>query len=232
MASTEHSFDSVQRPDLGLLVTANAEYSEMESSPFSPNPDEYPDSRVSPHERPPVSPKTANIPGQSLTSPNLRFTSSSKSSPYNKSVSMASSKRSGTNATFRQTSKGSSQQHYNTDLEIINDETEDEGFDDDNFSDLSSLDPTCMVIPNSTKAHSGVARYKDFIRRLPVHLSKLVLGYLDRVSLNNCVCVSNNWRMLAEEVHREFFVQQSLREEVMLMQVSNFHIIQWYKLLL
>ena len=103
--------------------------------------------------------------------------------------------------------------------EIINDDTDDDGFADEILSDLSSMDPTCLVIPTSTKAHAGVARYKDFIRMLPVHLSKMILGYLDQASLNNCVCVSKNWRGLAEEVHREHYVQQALWEEVMLMQV-------------
>ncbi len=111
-------------------------------------------------------------------------------------------------------------EYADIEAEIINDDTDDDGFAEEILSDLSSMDPTCLVIPTSTKAHAGVARYKDFIRMLPVHLSKMILGYLDQVSLNNCVCVSKNWRGLAEEVHREHYVQQALWEEVMLMQVN------------
>lgn len=111
------------------------------------------------------------------------------------------------------TSRGSDEK------EIINDDSGDEEFDDD-ASDLDSFDPTCIVISTSVKAHAGVSKYKDFIRLLPVHVSKMVLGMLDQVSLFNCVCVDKCWRILAEEVHREYFVNQNLWEEVMLMQVS------------
>lgn len=99
------------------------------------------------------------------------------------------------------------------------DDTDDEGFDD---GSLESIDPACIVMPASTKAHSGVSKYKDFVRFLPVHLAKNILGFLDQSSLHNCICVSKNWRSLAEEVHKEFFVNQHLREDVMLMQVRKF----------
>jgi F-box/WD-40 domain protein 10 len=89
------------------------------------------------------------------------------------------------------------------------------------YSDLSSVDPTCMIIPTSAKAYSGVARHMDFIRHLPVHLSKYILGMLDESMLNTCAKVSSYWKLLAEEVHKEFHVNQLLKEEVMLMQVSH-----------
>jgi len=100
---------------------------------------------------------------------------------------------------------------------VVNDDT-----GDDCISvDLDELDPTCMVVPTSEKAYSGVSRHKDFIRQLPVHLSKYILSWLDQVSLYNCVCVSRHWRILVEEVHNEFYVNQHLWEEVMLMQVGT-----------
>ena len=99
---------------------------------------------------------------------------------------------------------------------VDNDDTRDDGAS----MDLSELDPTCMVVPTSEKAYSGVSRYKDFVRQLPVHLSKYILSWVDQVSLYNCVCVSRHWRILVEEVHNEFYVNQHLWEEVMLMQVS------------
>ncbi|CAH1793733.1 unnamed protein product [Owenia fusiformis] len=103
------------------------------------------------------------------------------------------------------------------DDEIINDDSGDDDFFD-NGSDLSSLDPTCLVIPTSSKAYSGVSLHKDFIRSLPVHLSKYILGFLDKAALHNALCVSSNWRHLVEEVHKEFYVNQQLWEEVQLMQ--------------
>lgn len=105
--------------------------------------------------------------------------------------------------------------------EIINDDSGDESLSDTSSSEEYNIDPTCMVMASSAKAHAGVARYKDFIRSLPVHLSKMVLGFLDTVSLYNCVCVSRVWRPLVEEVHNEAYINQHLQEEVMLMQVMH-----------
>lgn len=87
-------------------------------------------------------------------------------------------------------------------------------------SDSDSVDPAILIIPTSSKAYSGVSRYRDFIGSLPVHLTKCILSYLDRPSLFNALCVNLKWRSLVEEVHQEHFVNQSLWEEVMLMQVQ------------
>ena len=105
------------------------------------------------------------------------------------------------------------------DDEIINDDSGDELFGDDAM--FGSVDPTCLVVPGSSKGYLGVSRYKDFIRCLPVHVSKYILGMLDQVSLFNCVCVSKNWRGIVEEVHKEYYINQHLQEEVMLMQVGS-----------
>ena len=86
--------------------------------------------------------------------------------------------------------------------------------------DTGTLDPMILVIPTSAKAYAGVQKFKDFIRCLPVHLAKMILSKLDMASLYNALCVSPNWRKLAEEVRMEFGVNQQLREEVMLMQVG------------
>ena len=88
----------------------------------------------------------------------------------------------------------------------------------------SSVDPMILVMPHSAKAYAGVSRHKDFIRCLPVHLSKMILSMLDMATLYNALCVSPNWRKLVEEVRVEFGVNQQLREEVMLMQVGNQYI--------
>lgn len=88
---------------------------------------------------------------------------------------------------------------------------------DDSVSD--SVDPVLLVIPTSSKAYSGVAKHRDFIGCLPVHLAKCILSFLDQPSLFNALCVNQKWRSLVEEVHQEYFVNQSLWEEVMLMQV-------------
>ncbi|XP_060063470.1 F-box and WD repeat domain containing protein 10B-like [Ylistrum balloti] len=104
------------------------------------------------------------------------------------------------------------------DDEIENDDSGDESF---TSMDILSVDPACMVVPTSAKASSGVAKYKDFIRFLPVHIAKYVLGFLDIATLHNALCVSNYWSSLVEEVHKEFRINQDLCEEVMLMQGAS-----------
>jgi len=71
--------------------------------------------------------------------------------------------------------------------------------------------------------------FRDFIRSLPVHIAKYILGYLDIASLHNALCVSTNWRTLVEEVHNEFRVNQDLIEEVMLMQVCHTYVLKTFR---
>lgn len=106
---------------------------------------------------------------------------------------------------------------------FLDDEIENDDSGDESFAsiDIESVDPACMVVPTSAKASSGVTRYKDFIRCLPVHVAKYILGFLDIASLHNALCVSTIWSALVEEVHREFRINQDLSEEVMLMQVCT-----------
>nr|KAG5713481.1 hypothetical protein BaRGS_025029 [Batillaria attramentaria] len=85
-------------------------------------------------------------------------------------------------------------------------------------AETDSVDPAIFIIPTSSKAYSGVAKYRDFVGCLPVHLAKCILSFLDQPSLYNALCVNQKWRKLVEEVHQEYFVNQSLVEEVMLMQ--------------
>ncbi|XP_035825379.1 CMT1A duplicated region transcript 1 protein [Aplysia californica] len=101
----------------------------------------------------------------------------------------------------------------------------DQSLDSESISDTasSSVDPMILVMPQSAKAYAGVARHKDFIRCLPVHLAKMILSMLDMATLFNALCVSPNWRKLVEEVRVEFRVNQQLKEEVMLMQGAAAH---------
>lgn len=86
--------------------------------------------------------------------------------------------------------------------------------DDENF--ISSLTQNDSFM----RDYSGSGKYKDFLRCLPVHLSKRILGMLDKSSLTNCLCLSKHWRVLAEEVKQDYMVHQLMTEEIMLMQVS------------
>ena len=77
---------------------------------------------------------------------------------------------------------------------------------------------------NLTHSHTDlykvISKQQDFIRRLPVHLSKYILGFLDSYSLINCICVSKHWRMLAEEVRNELKLQGLAKDDIMLIQVN------------
>ncbi len=89
------------------------------------------------------------------------------------------------------------------------------------FDDSSNI----SLIRNT---YRSLPMQRDFIRRLPVHLSKMILGFLDASSLVNCVCVSNHWRFLAEEVMNETLTQQIMREDVMLIQVGMSTGFNWF----
>lgn len=98
------------------------------------------------------------------------------------------------------------------------------GNEDDGYecyaSDYASVDLMTIVVSPDSLVYAGVCRFKDFIRSLPVHLSKFILGMLDKNSLTNCLCISKHWRILAEEVRQDCLVHQLMTEEVMLMQVN------------
>lgn len=98
--------------------------------------------------------------------------------------------------------------------------------DDDDYEDDSVLrvDPSACVVSSPSLLYCGIARYIDFIRCLPVHLSKYILKLLDLNSLTNCLCISKHWRILAEEVQSDYMVHQLMSEEIMLMQVSSIRI--------
>ncbi|XP_007462734.1 PREDICTED: F-box/WD repeat-containing protein 10 [Lipotes vexillifer] len=67
---------------------------------------------------------------------------------------------------------------------------------------------------------SGVSRYRDFIRHLPVHLSKYILSMLDKNSLNRCVFVSQHWAVLAQQVRTDLSMHSFIRHQITLLQGS------------
>uniref|UniRef100_A0A8C9SBD8 F-box and WD repeat domain containing 10 n=1 Tax=Scleropages formosus TaxID=113540 RepID=A0A8C9SBD8_SCLFO len=87
---------------------------------------------------------------------------------------------------------------------------------------LCCEDLALMVTPRSSKALSGVSRCKDFIRGLPVHLAKRILGLLDKAALLSCLYVSQHWRCLAKEVWVDWEFKRVLENRaVILSQVSS-----------
>uniref|UniRef100_A0AAY4BRN6 F-box and WD repeat domain containing 10 n=1 Tax=Denticeps clupeoides TaxID=299321 RepID=A0AAY4BRN6_9TELE len=62
------------------------------------------------------------------------------------------------------------------------------------------VDPALTVVARSSRSLSGVGLYRDFIRALPVHLAKRILGLLDAPTLHRCLRVSLHWGGLAKEM--------------------------------
>ncbi|KAJ8363117.1 hypothetical protein SKAU_G00119480 [Synaphobranchus kaupii] len=82
-------------------------------------------------------------------------------------------------------------------------------------------EPALAVVPGSSMSLSGVSRHRDFIRSLPVHLAKRILGFLDRSVLLNCLDVSQHWHYLTEEVQTEIDTKRMVENQAMIMQGSS-----------
>ncbi|XP_044838533.1 CMT1A duplicated region transcript 1 protein isoform X2 [Mauremys mutica] len=91
---------------------------------------------------------------------------------------------------------------------------------DDDISSMSSIDPAPTVVPAAFQSASSLNKYKDFIRCLPTHLSKYILGFLDTKSLNRCISVSQHWAFLAREVKQEHLSHSLVLEEIVYLQGS------------
>ncbi|OCT63095.1 CMT1A duplicated region transcript 1 protein [Xenopus laevis] len=87
---------------------------------------------------------------------------------------------------------------------------------------VSSDDPSIMMVPTSFKSTSGVSMYKDFICCLPVHLSKRILGFLNKKSLFSCLFVSQHWCYLTKETMQDLDAERLVRNEAMILQGTSY----------
>ncbi|XP_077748687.1 F-box and WD repeat domain containing protein 10B isoform X4 [Canis aureus] len=67
---------------------------------------------------------------------------------------------------------------------------------------------------------SGVSKYRDFIRYLPIHLSKYILSMLDKNSLNRCTSVSQHWAALAQQVKMDLSMHTFIQNHIAFLQGS------------
>nr|AAI41213.1 Fbxw10 protein [Mus musculus] len=67
---------------------------------------------------------------------------------------------------------------------------------------------------------SGYSKYRDFIRDLPLHLSKYILRMLDKHSLNRCIFVSQHWATLAQQVKVDQSMHSFIQNQISLLQGS------------
>ncbi|XP_072044586.1 F-box and WD repeat domain containing protein 10B-like isoform X2 [Amphiura filiformis] len=111
-------------------------------------------------------------------------------------------------------------------VEDEGDENEVKGHDDDDSdsiesSDVSSPDPTLPIMPTARSAIGGIRSHVDFIRDLPIHISKYILSHLEYAQLVECFSVSRHWEHIAHSVEEDLRMRQILWEDVMLMQGSS-----------
>ncbi|XP_058559306.1 F-box and WD repeat domain containing protein 10B isoform X4 [Neofelis nebulosa] len=67
---------------------------------------------------------------------------------------------------------------------------------------------------------SGARKYRDFIRHLPIHLSKYILSMLDKNSLNGCAFVSQHWAALAQQVKKDLSMHTFIQNQIAFLQGS------------
>ncbi|XP_046530196.1 F-box and WD repeat domain containing protein 10B isoform X2 [Equus quagga] len=74
---------------------------------------------------------------------------------------------------------------------------------------------------------SGVSKYRDFIRHLPIHLSKYILslsfffsGILDKNTLNRCASVSQHWAALVQQVKMDLSMHTFIQNQITFLQGS------------
>ncbi|KAJ7316130.1 hypothetical protein JRQ81_002292 [Phrynocephalus forsythii] len=69
-------------------------------------------------------------------------------------------------------------------------------------------------VPPPPKKTPNINKYKDFIRCLPIHLSKRILRMLDHKSLSRCAHVSPHWLMLVKQIQKDVLANRALRSEI------------------
>ncbi|XP_041521306.1 CMT1A duplicated region transcript 1 protein [Microtus oregoni] len=67
---------------------------------------------------------------------------------------------------------------------------------------------------------SGSSKYRDFIRYLPLHISKYILRMLDKNSLNKCYFVSQHWAALTQQVKVDLSMHSFFQNQITLLQGS------------
>ncbi|XP_054392208.2 F-box and WD repeat domain containing protein 10B isoform X7 [Pongo abelii] len=67
---------------------------------------------------------------------------------------------------------------------------------------------------------SGFSKYRDFIRYLPIHLSKYILRMLDKHTLNKCASVSQHWAAMAQQVKMDLSVHGFIQNQITFLQGS------------
>jgi len=105
---------------------------------------------------------------------------------------------------------------YNSDTEIVCEAYDDED-DDDPMVKADEEVKSILNQPNQKSARSRNAKFIDFIRQLPVHLSKLILSKLDNKSLSRCLFVCKYWSTVVKEVKKEEHLQKLVQDDLLIL---------------
>ncbi|KAM7231969.1 hypothetical protein CapIbe_016730 [Capra ibex] len=87
-------------------------------------------------------------------------------------------------------------------------------------SGLAPAPDVLLELDTVRELSSGVSRYCDFIRQLPIHLSKYILSLLDRSTLNRCSFVSQHWAALAQQVKTDLSMHSFIQHQITFLQGS------------
>lgn len=87
-------------------------------------------------------------------------------------------------------------------------------------SGLAPATDVLLELDTVRELSSGVSRYRDFIRQLPIHLSKYILSLLDRSTLNRCSFVSQHWAALAQQVKADLSMHSFIQHQITFLQGS------------
>ncbi len=82
---------------------------------------------------------------------------------------------------------------------------------------FEDVDKEIMNIFRDSNEESTGEKHVDFIRQLPVHLSKLILNSLSKKCLYNSMLVSKYWCNLIKEVHKSSFLKKIKTDDIMLL---------------
>nr|XP_008102505.2 PREDICTED: CMT1A duplicated region transcript 1 protein isoform X1 [Anolis carolinensis] len=99
--------------------------------------------------------------------------------------------------------------------ELSGDISEGTGDNDTFFSVILNV---TSPMPASSQKYPNNAEFKDFIRCLPIHLSKRILYMLDQKSLNRCSLVSLHWNFLVTQIKRDVVTNRALRNRTAIFQ--------------
>nr|XP_034960561.1 CMT1A duplicated region transcript 1 protein [Zootoca vivipara] len=75
-------------------------------------------------------------------------------------------------------------------------------------------------VPTHPTKPFKINKFKDFIRCLPIHLSKFILRMLDMKSLNRCAQVSAHWDFLVKLIKKDMISKRTLQSEIAFLQGS------------